>query len=85
MAISSVADFSSFINRQIDVQEEIESCLWQIEALIAIAVMTEGFYEFPENILQNYFSVARDLIEVISKANQTSLSELLKAKPVPIM
>lgn len=40
--------------------------------------MTGDFYDLPDNILHNYFSVAGDLIEEATKANQASLNELLK-------
>ncbi len=82
MAVTSVSDFSFFINRQIEVQERIEECLWQLKALMTVAVMVEGFHELSENILHNYFSIADDLIGEAAKANQISLSELLKQKPL---
>jgi len=78
MADNSVSDFSSFINRQINFQERVESCLWKLEALTVIAAMSEGFYDFPESILRNYFSIAVDLIENAKKSNQISLNALFK-------
>jgi hypothetical protein len=77
MARMSVSDFQLFLNNQVKVQEKIETCLWRLEALMAVATMTESFYELPENILHNYFSLASDLIEEAAKANQTSLYQLL--------
>lgn len=78
MAESRVSDFSLFINHQIEIQERIEAYVGRLEALIAIAVTAEGFYELSENTLCNYFAAAGDLIKAISEANQLSLSELLK-------
>jgi adenosine deaminase len=78
MANHSVPDFSSFINQQIQTQEKIESYLWRLEALIAVATTTDDFYDLSEKILHNYFSMASDLIEEATRANQLSLNELLK-------
>jgi hypothetical protein len=78
MAMISVSDFSSFINQQIKAQEQIGACLWRLEALIAVAVMTNDFYDLSESILHNYFLVAGDLIEEATKANQMSINKLLK-------
>lgn len=78
MAKPSVTQFSSFINQQIQSQEQIEECLGKLEALIAVAVMTDGFYDLPKVVLHTYFSIAGDLIEVAMKANQASLGDLLK-------
>jgi hypothetical protein len=76
LANISVA-FSLFINKQIEIQEQIETCLWKLDALISVAVIAKGFYEAPENILCNYFFVAGDVIQEATKANQLSLKELL--------
>ena len=76
MAIISVSDFSSFINQQIQAQEQIKACLWRLKALITVTVMMNNFYELSRVILHNYFSIATDLIEEAAKANQTSLNEL---------
>lgn len=78
MASFRVSDFSSFINGQIESQEQVESSLCKIEALMTVAVMTDGFSDLPEKILQSYFSVAMDLIEKAGEANQASISVLLK-------
>ena len=78
MASISVSDFSSFINRQIEAQEKIESCLWKLEALIAVAVIADRFHDFSEKLLHNYFSVLGDLIQEATNANQMSLDELMK-------
>lgn len=78
MATLSVTDFASFIKTQIKVQEQIETCLSELESLIAAAVMTDNFYTLSNRILHNYFSVVGDLIGEATKANQTSLDTLLK-------
>ncbi len=77
MAGYRVYDFSSFIKHQINSQEKVESYLWKLDALITVATMSDGLCELPENIFQNYFSIAADLIEKAGKANQESLNELL--------
>lgn len=80
MADYSVSDFSSFIHQQIRSQEQVESYLWRLEALMTVATMTEGFCDLSENILQHYFSIAADLIEKAGEANQKSISRLLMEK-----
>ena len=82
MAVISVSDFSLFINYQLEAQERVEECLWQLKALMTVAVTVEGFYELSETVLHHYYSVADDLIEAATKVNQTSLSELLKRRPL---
>ncbi len=77
MADYSVAYFSSFINQQIKSQEQIESYLWKLEALITVATMADGFFDLPEDILRNYFSVGTNLIEKAKKVNQESLHRLI--------
>lgn len=78
MATMSVSDFSTFRNQQIKAQERVEACLWRLEALMAVALTTDGFYNLSDNILHNYFSVADDLIGEAVKINQASLDDLLK-------
>jgi hypothetical protein len=78
MANSIVADFTTFLNQQIQAQEEVETCLWQLEALITVALMTDGIYSISKSLLQSYLSIADSLIEAASKANQMSLTELLR-------
>lgn len=80
MADNRLADFSSFINRQVQAQEKIESCLWKLEALINMAVTTDYFHDLSEIVLHNYFSIAGDLIEEATKVNQSILSELHKQR-----
>ena len=80
MADQRVSDFSSFIHRQIQSQEQVESYLWRLEALLTVAIMTDGFCDLPEKILQPYFSVAMDLIEKAGEVNQASISALLMEK-----
>lgn len=78
MAGQSVTDFSSFINLQIESQSRVEACIWQLGALIEVAVTVQGLYNLPERVLHNYFSVVGDLINEASTTNQTSLNELFK-------
>ncbi len=78
MAMTSVTDFSNFINQQIGAQEQIRTCLWELEALISVALMTDFFYKFSESILHNYFFIASSLIDEATEANQLSLDSLLK-------
>ena len=78
MGINSVYDFSSFINCQIQLQQRLDECLGQLDALMTIAVTTNDFYEAPKNILHNYLSVASDLIDTAFQTNNESLNALLK-------
>ena len=78
MAVISVTDFSSFMNQQIQTQEKIEYCLWQLDALVTVAAMTQGFYELPEKTLHNYFLVVGDLVDEVTKINQINLDKSLK-------
>jgi hypothetical protein len=78
MAVLSVPDFSSFINRQIETKEQLEACLWGLETLITVAVTTEDFYSLPERTLHNYFSIASDLIKEATKVNRASIEELFE-------
>ncbi len=80
MVNTIVSDFSPFIHKQIKSQEQVESYLWRLEALMTIATMTDGFCDLPENILQHYFSIAADLIEKAGEANQASIRALLMEK-----
>jgi len=76
MAIHSVNEVASLINQQVAFQEKLEASLWKLEALITVAVLADDFYELPRVTLHNYFSVASDLINEATKANQASLSKL---------
>ena len=70
MANCSVSEISDLINNRIASQEKIEVCLWKLEALISVAVLTDNFYELPDTILHSYFSIASDLIEDAKQASQ---------------
>jgi len=78
MAIISIFDFWTFINQQIETQEQVETCLWKLEALITVVLTTNNFYDLSEWTLHNYFSVVGDLIEEAVKVNQMSLNDLLQ-------
>jgi hypothetical protein len=43
-----------------------------------LAVTADDFYDLPTNILYNYFSIADDLIEEATKANQANIRELFE-------
>ena len=76
MAVHRVDEFLLLINQQIAYQEKIEVCLWKLEALISVTVLTDAFRELPEIILHNYCSVVIDLLEEATKSNQESLNNL---------
>ena len=80
MAIHRVKEVLSLINQQVTYQEKIEACLWRLEALIAATLLTDDFYKLSKTTLHNYFSVAIDLIEEATKANQESLRDLYGEK-----
>ncbi len=85
MADLRLTDSSSFINQQIQTQEKIEACLWKLEALMTIAVSADDFYDCPESILHNYFSIAGDLIAEAMITNQLSLKALFKHSKTDII
>jgi hypothetical protein len=78
MAITSIDDVTSLINQQIALQEKIETCLWKLDSMISVAVLSDDLYDLSEISLQNYFSVAADIIQKATKANQESLCALMK-------
>jgi hypothetical protein len=77
MAMCSVADFGVFLNQQIGVQRKMEECLWDVEALLAVALTTANFYELPRSTLHCYFSVVADLIKEVLGTNRSNLNYLL--------
>ncbi len=78
MANLIVADFPAFLNQQIQAQEQVEAYLCQLEALITVALMTDGMQGISRSLLQNYLSIADRLIEKSLSANQASLNELYR-------
>lgn len=69
-------EVSPLINQQIAFLEKVQICLFKLEALIAVAVSTDDFYDLPDVYLHNYFSVVGDLIEEAMEINQQSLHEM---------
>ena len=80
MAACSVADFATFINLQITIQERLEGYLQRLQSLIEIILAIENFQDFSKNTLDNYLLLANDLIKDIAKGNQESLTGLLNFK-----
>lgn len=80
MAMISVSDFSFLINQQLKLQQQMEIYLCQLEALIAIARLSDDFTNFNQQTLQNYLWAVSDLIASATNANQQSLNTLLQYK-----
>ena len=78
MDYTSLNEVSSLINKQIDFQERVGGCLCELEALLAVAVSTQGFYDLQPKHLHHYFSVVSDLIEESKAVNQDGLSNLYR-------
>lgn len=76
MGNTRLNEVSPLINQQIAFQEKVQTCLCKLEALIAVVVLTDNFYDLPKIYLHNYFSVIGDLIEESMEANQQSLHEM---------
>lgn len=80
MAMNSLSDFSFLINQQLELHQKMETHLCQLEALIAVARLSEDFYDFNQETLQNYLWVINDLIMSVTSINQESLKMLLTNK-----
>ena len=76
MGNTRLNEISPLINQQIAFLEKVQICLFKLEALIAVAVSTNDFYDLPDVYLHNYFSVVGDLIEEAVEINQQSLYEI---------
>ena len=76
MASYNIADFATFINQQIAVNEKIATSLWSLDALLVVVLTTSNFFELPTSTLHDYFSVVRDVISEISALQQTNLNAL---------
>src|ERR1700733_998785 len=63
MVNTILPDLTHFLNQQSNAREKIELCLWKLEALMNVALMTDNFFKISENNLHNYFMTAADLIE----------------------
>lgn len=80
MAMISVSDFSSLINQQLELQQQMEIYLCQLEALIAVARLSDEFTDFNQQTLQNYLWAIGDLVVSATNNNQQSLNTLLQYK-----
>jgi len=73
---ANLSKFDCFISKQMQAQEQIETCLRGLEALTTVATAADRFYDLPDRILHGYFLVMSDLIEDAIKANQDSMNGL---------
>ena len=80
MVNTILPDLTDFLNQQTKAQEKIELCLWKLEAMVNVALMTDNFFKVSEKNLHNYFTAA-DLIEEAVEANDASLSSLFQREP----
>jgi hypothetical protein len=77
MAESSVSDFASLINQQIEVQEILSSRLSKIEALLHVA-LDDHFLDCSKNTQYEYLYTLSDLVYQSLKHNESALNFLLK-------
>ena len=77
MAETSVSDFMSLINQQVNSREELNICLSKAEALISVALSSD-LTELPEVIIHEYLWTLSDLIEQAVKLNGNEIGFLLR-------
>lgn len=62
-------------NRYLTKHEQLTMTLWQLNALLTVAVTTQGFYALPETVLHHYFLIAVDLVDKTEQATQLGVEE----------
>ncbi len=77
MAETSVSDFVSLINQQIEIQETLTSRLTKIEALLCVA-LDDHFLDCSKNTQYEYLYTLSDLVSQTLKHNESALNFLLK-------
>lgn len=77
MAETSVTDFTSLINQQIEIQEILNSRLTKIEALLCVA-LDDHFLGCAKNTQYEYLYALSDLVSQTLKHNELALNFLLK-------
>jgi len=75
MANSTIADFATFRNQQMEVNEKIATSLWNLEALMAVLLTTRDFSELANSTMHDYFSVVASVISEIIALHQTNLTD----------
>jgi hypothetical protein len=78
MAKNSLKQFES-IDHQIELQEKLRESLSKAIALMNIA-LDENFLNYPKLVVELYFWVIFDLLELIRIENRSTLSILKKLK-----
>ncbi len=81
MAESSVSDFISLINQQIEVQETLSSHLSKIEGLFHIA-LSDYFLDCSKNIQYEYLHTLSELIYQARKRSEDILNFLLECQQI---
>ncbi len=79
MADSSVTDYVSFINQEIESREVLTGLLVQAEALAVIA-LSNDFFDYPRRTLNAYLSTLSDIIEGAIRLNEEAVNALLASR-----
>ncbi len=87
MANASLADLVLFRNQQIQINEQMATCLWNIEALMSVVLTTNNFFDLTKSTMHHYFSVIADFINQIpefapSFMQQVSRLSFIFTKPL---
>ena len=77
MAKPTIADLASFSKSACQVNERIALCLWNLEALVAVVLTTNDFFELSRSTMHSYFSVVADVISEMIALYQTNLTDSL--------
>jgi hypothetical protein len=81
MADNSVNHLSTFINQQIDHQEDLSESLAKADALAKVS-LSNDFLDCSDEIKRNYFWALSDIIDIAKMINEQTLNLLLERKKV---
>jgi hypothetical protein len=75
MADISVSDFTSLINEQVNLRENLSTCLSKLQALIVVALDNE-FAALPEVTINEYLWAVNDFVSQAIALNSEGLDVL---------
>ena len=78
MGHTSLNEIFTLINRQIESQEKLGSCLFKLQAFVRLMSPIDEVEHIPSSVLHGCFSLAEDLVETAIQLNQGCLDHLLK-------
>jgi hypothetical protein len=70
-------NLSSFVNQQIELQENIRSYLAKAQALLQVAINSDYLEDSTHKVIHNYLWALSDMVDVACEANENALSTLL--------